>query len=132
DPPYCSGGFQEAGKAAGSIGSGGAKHMHGGKFEGGIANDKLSTRGYIALMKAMLGLCQAPMLYAFTDWRMWLNLFDVAESSGYAVRNMIVWDKGTPGMGVGWRTQHELVLFGAKSPVKFDNHKTAQGNVLSA
>lgn len=131
DPPYCSGGFQEAGKAAGSIGSDGAKHKKGGRFVGGIANDKLSTRGYLALMKDVLGLCQAPILYAFTDWRMWINLFDVAESSGYGVRNMVVWDKGTPGMGRGWRTQHELILFGAKSTVGFDNHK-AQGNVLAA
>jgi hypothetical protein len=39
DPPYCSGGFQESGKAAGSIGSGGAQHRRGGVFEAGISND---------------------------------------------------------------------------------------------
>jgi DNA modification methylase len=129
DPPYCSGGFQEAGKSAGSIGTRMVKT--GARHEGGIANDKLSTRGYLALMKAVLGLVDAPILYAFTDWRMWINLYDVAESSGFGIRNMVVWDKGTPGMGRGWRTQHELVAFGARSAVDFSPSK-AQGNVIAS
>jgi len=120
DPPYCSGGFQEAGKASGSIGRRG-KHR--------IANDTLSTRGYIALLKTVLSNVGAGVLYIFTDWRMWINLFDVAESSGYGVRNMIVWDKGTPGMGQGWRSQHELILCAMRVVQPFDPHK-AQGNVV--
>lgn len=129
DPPYCSGGFQEAGRAAGSIGSRQVKK--GAAHEGGVANDKLSTRGYMALMKGVLGLAPCEIAYIFTDWRMWTNVYDVAESSGFGVRNMVVWDKGTPGMGRGWRTQHELVLFGAKKPVDF-LPSAAQGNVITA
>jgi len=120
DPPYCSGGFQEAGKAAGSVGTRGAEMVH---------NDTLSTRGYSALMKAVLGKAQVGILYVFTDWRMWVNLFDVAESSGFGVRNMIVWDKGSPGMGVGWRMQHELILCAIRVKAPFDPKK-AQGNVI--
>jgi DNA modification methylase len=122
DPPYCSGGFQEAGKKSGSIGTRGDEM---------IANDTLSTRGYTALMKQALTLCRAGVIYVFTDWRMWVNLFDVAEGSGYGVRNMVVWDKGTPGMGRGWRSQHELILVGMKVTQPFDPHK-AQGNVIGA
>ena len=129
DPPYCSGGFQEAGKAAGSIGS--IQIEKGGRFEGGIANDKLSSRGYQAMMRRVLELWSAPAAYVFTDWRMWVQLFDLMESCGYGIRNMIVWDKGTPGMGRGWRTQHELVAFGASATVPFDNHK-AVGNVVKS
>lgn len=121
DPPYCSGGFQESGRSKGSKGTDVEYKL--------IANDTLSTRGYISLIKSVLSLADAPIAYLFTDWRMWVNLFDVVESLGYGVRNMIVWDKGSPGMGVGWRTQHELVMFGTKSAGKFDNHK-AQGNVI--
>jgi DNA modification methylase len=62
---------------------------------------------------------------------MWLNLFDVVESSGYGVRNMIVWDKGTPGMGRGWRSQHELVMAGMRVAQPFDPKK-AQGNVIQS
>lgn len=123
DPPYCSGGFQEAGRAQGSIGTST-------KITPRIANDTLSTRGYQSLLKSVLSLAPTSLIYVFTDWRMWTSLFDVAESSGYGVRNMIVWNKGTPGMGMGWRSQHELVLYGASATVKFDNHK-AVGNVVS-
>ena len=42
---------------------------------------------------------------------------------------MIVWDKQTPGMGFGWRSQHELCMFGMKRKPKWDNHK-GYGNVL--
>jgi DNA modification methylase len=123
DPPYCSGGFQEAGKASGSIGTRSDEMIH---------NDTLSTRGYIALMKAVVSVVQAKAAYVFTDWRMWINLFDVMESSGYGVRNMIVWDKQSPGMGQGWRMQHELVMTAITSRApKFDPH-VAQGNVIQA
>ena len=121
DPPYCSGGFQESGKKSGSIGT---------RDNIMIANDTLSTRGYMSLIRNMIeraGKCE--MVYVFTDWRMFVNLFDTVESSGFGVRNMIVWDKGTPGMGLGWRSQHEICLFGSRSAQKFNPH-LAQGNVI--
>lgn len=124
DPPYCSGGFQETGKAAGSVGTN-ATHKQ-------IANDRLSTRGYIRLLTAALNAVPAGFVYAFTDWRMWIPLFDLVESSGYGVRSMIVWDKGTPGMGRGWRAQHELVLWGCKSTPPFPEKFGGFGNVLQA
>lgn len=122
DPPYCSGGFQEAGKARGSVGTD-AQHK-------AIVNDTLSTRGYTALLKSSFSLLDALYLYVFTDWRMWVYLFDIAESSSFGVRSMIVWDKGSPGMGRGWRAQHELVLFGCKQTPPFDKHFSGAGNVI--
>ena len=122
DPPYCSGGFQEAGKNAGSVGTRGSEM---------IARDTLSTRGYISLMRRAINLSDAGLLHIFTDWRMWVNLFDVVESQGYGVRNMVVWDKGSPGMGRGWRSQHELVMIGSRVSQAFDP-KQAQGNVIQA
>jgi len=123
DPPYCSGGFQEAGKSAGSVGTD-AEHVQ-------IVNDRLSTRGFAALLKSAFNGVQSSYLYAFTDWRMWIHLFDVAESSGFGVRSMIVWNKGTPGMGRGWRCQHELILWGCKVTPPFDKHASGTGNVIS-
>lgn len=122
DPPYCSGGFQEAGKPSGSIGNA--------SIEVKLANDTLSTRGYLALMKAVLDVVDAGLAYIFTDWRMWVNLFDLVESAGFGVRSMLVWDKGPPGMGVGWRNHHELVMLATRGGVKFDRHGEAVGNVL--
>jgi len=127
DPPYCSGGFQEAGQVGGSIGSN-AKIKWG---ENGpeIHNDKMSTRGYQRLIKSMLELSSCGQCYIFTDWRMWINLFDVVEANGFSVRSMIVWDKETAGMGQGWRAQHELILYGMKVKHSFDL-KNGVGNVL--
>lgn len=122
DPPYCSGGFQEAGKRSGSIGTRGTEM---------IAADTLSTHGYLALIKSMLSNIGVGVIYIFTDWRMWVNLFDSVESSGFGVRNMIVWDKGTPGMGAGWRMQHELVMCAIRVKSPF-NPKKAQGNVIQS
>jgi DNA modification methylase len=76
DPPYSSGGKQEAGKKGGSIGS-----------------------------------------------RV-VNL----ESAEYPVRNMLVWDKLYPGMGIQWRGQHELIAFAKRPSLGGPFHK---GNVLN-
>ena len=121
DPPYCSGGFQEAGKKSGSVGTRGDELIH---------NDQLSTRGYQALIKSAVTNSPSWLIYIFTDWRMWVNLFDVVENSGFGVRAMIVWNKNTPGMGRGWRSQHELIMCGSRESQPFDPHK-AQGNVIT-
>lgn len=120
DPPYCSGGFQEAGKAEGSVGTKGAER---------IANDQLSTRGYASLIRNVLAVGNPNLVHIFTDWRMWVNLFDVVESSGFGVRSMVAWDKMSPGMGRGWRSQHELIMVAAKASQPFDP-KSSQGNVI--
>lgn len=130
DPPYCSGGFQESGKASGSIGTK-RNDGKGGQYAPTISSDNLSTRGYSVLMKAILGAVPVKVAYIFTDWRMWTYLFDLVEASGLGVRNMIVWNKKTPGMGMGWRAQHELVMFAHRTKPKWDNHK-GYGNVIEA
>ena len=126
DPPYCSGGFQEAGRVAGSIGTS-AKDSKGEKKT--IANDTLSTRGYQSLMSSVLNKFNGTAVYMFTDWRMWVYLFDIMEASGFGVKSMIVWNKKTPGMGSGWRAQHELVMFAHRTKPQWDNHK-GYGNVI--
>lgn len=130
DPPYCSGGFQESGRSSGSIGTK-RRDASGKEIEVTIANDTLSTRGYQQLMRSVLKNFEGTVVYAFTDWRMWLYLYDVMEESGFGVKNMIVWNKKTPGMGMGWRTQHELVMFAHRTKPKWDNHK-GYGNVIEA
>ena len=44
---------------------------------------------------------------------------------------MIVWDKLTPGMGMGWRHQHELILCGARTAGLWKRHMGAQGDVIN-
>jgi DNA modification methylase len=88
----------------------------------------LSTRGYMNLIKSVLYGLEADILYMFTDWRMWDWTREASEASGFPVRNMIVWDKQTPGMGIQWRGQHELICFAKRTTLGGPFHK---GNVLS-
>ena len=120
DPPYSSGGFQESGKSAGSLGT---------RSGASIAGDTLSTRGYLRLMKSVFRATRADEFFVFTDWRMWLNTFDAMEDGYIRVRNMLVWDKKQMGMGLPWRNQHELIAYGKRSAAK--NVTGANGNVLS-
>lgn len=87
--------------------------------------------GFQSLMREVLQNFDGLVAYIFTDWRMWVYLFDLVESSGLGVKNMIVWNKKSPGMGMGWRTQHELIMFAHRTKPKWDNHK-GYGNVLEA
>lgn len=127
DPPYSSGGRQEAHKRQGSIGS---KRMteDGHELSPKIKMDDLSTRGYVSLIKNALYGIEADILYMFTDWRMWDWTREAAEAAGFPVRNMIVWDKLTPGMGIQWRGQHELICFCKRTSLGGPYHK---GNVLN-
>jgi DNA modification methylase len=121
DPPYSSGGSQESGKTGGSIGARGQKT---------IKSDNLSTRGYRLLMDDVLAnvsCCHS--VFIFCDWKMWIETFDLSERAGYRVRNMIVWDKMQMGMGMPFRNQHELCLFGSKIAGKIGNGNTP--NVLA-
>jgi DNA modification methylase len=121
DPPYSSGGFQETGKAGGSIGT---------RTDEIIRFDNLSTRGYERLMREVLRHCnQVDEAFVFTDWRMWTVTFDALEAAGWRVRNMLVWDKRRMGMGMPWRNQHELIAYGKQLPGSIVSGK--HGNVLS-
>jgi len=118
DPPYCSGGSQEAQKKQGTWGE--------------IDSDNLSTRGYQSLIRSMIQLSTARAYYVFTDWRMWITLYDLVESEGHPVRSMIVWAKDSPAMGGIWRTQHELILFASQQNQAKRDGIGAIGNVLTA
>ena len=54
-------------------------------------------------------------LYCFADWRTEKKFRDVLEAAGFDIRNVLVWDKGSMGLGgvdtVNYRTQYELAIF---------------------
>ena len=120
DPPYSSGGFNEAGKAGGSIGT----TQKGRRIQG----DTLSTRGYEALVRRTLRMANAQAAYVFTDWRMWSTTTEAVELAGYRLRGMLVWNKMWPAMGARWKMQHELICWGARVTSEMG---PGLGNVLS-
>jgi DNA modification methylase len=132
DPPYCSGGFNEAGKQA-------AKGM-GLRSEtirdlGWFVNDNMTTAGLCWLMSSVAGwsrriLKEGGTFTAFTDWRMAGALAPAIEASGFRYQNLIVWAKPSAGLGRGFRAQHELALHFSNGTPEY--HSASYGNVLTS
>jgi site-specific DNA-methyltransferase (adenine-specific) len=149
DPPYCAGGFTEGGRTA-------AKGMGVTGFDW-FQGDNMTTPGLVWLLRnvaieAHRVLADRGSLLVFCDWRMVPMLAPALESSGLRWRNMVVWDKQSPGQGFGgFRAQHEIILhfvkgaaarltFGVGNVIaakrvtpKYKNHPTEKpGDVLTA
>lgn len=129
DPPYASGSRLEASKSASGA------MLRAGRFaDRPIELDQMTTTGFVWLMRAV-GQAVRPMLpeggslLSFIDWRQWPNLVGALETCNYRVQGMIVWDKGSMGLGNGFRAQHELVCHASKGvPNVYDK---GYGNVLT-
>ena len=130
DPPYCSGAFSEAGR--------GSAKYHGlrsgtAAVEGWFTGDNMGTAGIAYLLRAaaleaVRVLKPSGSFLVFCDWRMVPNLAPAIESAGLRFQNLIVWDKGSMGLGTGFRPQHELVLHFTNGAPAF--HNMATGNVI--
>lgn len=128
DPPYASGTRNETQR-----GSSGAMLRAGRFADKPIANDQMTTTGFVWLVR-QVGLATYPMLpdgasfLSFIDWRQWPNLVAALETCNFRIQGMVVWDKGHFGMGNGFRGQHELVCHASKgTPAVYDK---GVGNVL--
>lgn len=124
DPPYCSGGNLEAqnNTAAQGVRSENTK-KDGFKW---FRNDNMGTAGLAWLLREMMVevarlLKPDRSAFVFTDWRMVPSVTPAMESSGLRYRNLIVWDKGSTGLGNGFRPAHELIL-------EFCNGSTVYGS----
>ncbi len=128
DPPYASGARAEASKS-----SSGAM-LRGVKWNAKpIENDQMTTTGFVWLLRAVAMRCR-PLLpdggsfLSFIDWRQWPNLVGALETCNYRVQGMIVWDKGSIGLGNGFRSQHELICHASKGVPTITDRGV--GNVL--
>lgn len=123
DPPYCSGGLSESEKGSAKLQGIKSDKMAKLWFGG----DNMTTGGLLYLMRLIA--CEADRvvhdggsMLAFCDWRMLPMLAPAMESGGWRLRNVVVWDKGYAGLGVGFRSQHEMVMQFAKKSPKFYSH----------
>lgn len=130
DPPYASGTRKEMGKA-----SSGAM-LRGQRFaDRPIENDQMTTQGFVWLMRAV-AMRARPILpdgghiLSFIDWRQWPNLVGALETCNYRVQSMVVWDKGSIGMGNGFRRQHELICHASKGVPRVQSKSV--GDVIQA
>lgn len=132
DPPYCSGSVSEAARSAAK-----GQGLRSGNIAklGWFVGDNMGTAGLMSLLRSMAFRALKIMrtegsLLVFCDWRMVPNLAPCIESAGLRYQNMVVWDKGAMGLGMGFRAQHEIILhFTAGSP-KY--HDLGTSNVLKS
>lgn len=128
DPPFSSGARTDAGKSL----RGGM--LRGAKWEKDwFSHDNMATHGFLFLMRLLgvelLRVCKVGGNgHFFIDWRMYPNLYGALESSGWIVKNLVVWDKGHFGMGQNYRNQHELIIYAEKGGCTFPSSNT--GNVI--
>ena len=129
DPPYCSGGYTETARrqARGMVTHRRVKEL------GWFINDNMGSAGLVWLLRcvavqAFRVLVEGGSLGVFCDWRMVPLLAPALESSGLRWQAMVVWDKEQPGLGTGFRAQHEVVLHFVKGTGVF--HDVRTGNVL--
>lgn len=129
DPPYASGTRHEAGKS-----SSGAMLRAGRFADRPIELDQMTSTGFVWLMRAGAQGCR-PLLpegasfLSFIDWRQWPNLVGALETCNYRVQGMVVWDKGSMGLGNGFRSQHELICHASKGVPTIQDKGC--GNVLA-
>lgn len=108
DPPYCSGGRQQAG-ARNTVSKSDRKDA------AWFIGDNMGTDTYLWFMREIARECAristpgAPA-YVFTDWRQLTTIVTAWESVGWTYKSLIVWDKNRGGaMGSWWRNNHEFV-----------------------
>ena len=132
DPPYCSGAVGEAQRSAAK--GQGLRSVNLKRF-GWFTGDNMGTAGLVFLMRSMAFqlleiLDPQGSLLMFCDWRMVPNLAPAIESSGMRFQNLVVWDKGHIGLGVGFRAQHEHILHFTVGSPKY--HHLGTPNIIRA
>ena len=131
DPPYCSGGISESQRTR--AGGQGLRSENIRRF-GWFVGDNMGTAGLVWLLRAVAVesrriLKPTGSLVVFCDWRMLSSLQPAIESASLRYQDLIVWDKGSFGLGSGFRKQHELVMhFTNGSP---EYHHKGTGNVIT-
>ncbi len=82
-----------------------------------IADDKMVRPFFEAMWRTIHNLLpEFAHAYVHCDWRSWAALWDGAARGGMVVKNMLVWDKGSGGLGSNFQNSHELLCFAAKLP----------------
>ena len=132
DPPYSSGGFSQS---AISKAKGQGLRSETLRREGWFSGDAMTAAGAAFLLRELaLSAYQKTgpksTLTVFTDWRVVALNAPAIESALWRFQNLLAWDKGSAGLGAGFRAQHELAMHFSKGAPDYFSAK--YGNVLRA
>lgn len=134
DPPYCSGGFTETERTSSDCQGLRSEAIRDGRFEW-FGGDNMTTAGVCDLMRRVAVAADRAVkpegsFICFCDWRLFEHLSPAMQSAGWRLRNLLVWNKGSIGLGTGFRPQHELLIHLTRLSPRFYAHDL--GNVLDA
>ena len=83
-----------------------------------ITDDKMVRPFFRAVLESATRCLESfGHLYVCCDWRSWSSWWEVAKGTGFAPKNMIVWDKGG-GLGGMYANAHELLFFASLRPMR--------------
>ena len=80
-----------------------------------MASGEMSSVAFTDFLRTVFGAMAAvsesgALHFVFMDWRHLAEALAAGEGAYDELLNLVVWNKGTPGMGSFYRSQHELVL----------------------
>ena len=110
DPPY--GMSYGGGRAAGSTQKGALVKAH-----GMIKNDDLRDDALISLVRdslttSLIKAKQGCSAYICFTWRTYNEFYKAITDAGYKIKNCVVWDKKSIGLGQShYRPQHEFIFY---------------------
>lgn len=115
DPPYCSGSISEAGRTSAKGQGLRSETISGdGRFQW-FEGDTMGTAGLEYLLRQVAVesariLKPGGSLVVFVDWRMQSTIGPAMESAGLRKAGKVTWDKGSFGLGRGFRPQCEEAI----------------------
>jgi len=110
DPPY--GMSYGGGRAEGSTPKGALVKAHGMIKNDDLRDDALITLVKDSLSTALMKSKQGCSAYICFTWRTYSEFHKAIKESGYKIKNCIVWDKKSIGLGQShYRPQHEFIFY---------------------
>jgi DNA modification methylase len=99
-----------------------------------ITDDKIARPFFQEILAASVSALKLfGHAYICCDWRSWASWWEMTKRTSLTPKNLIVWDKGSSGLGNNYANTYELVGFFARLPKQtaMGNRKTGQRPVHS-
>lgn len=82
-----------------------------------IVDDKMIRPFFEQIFRAIsASIREFGHIYVHCDWRSWSAIWDAAGRAQISVKNALVWDKGSSGLGSNYANTYEMVGFFARLP----------------